>query len=105
MFAVQNGNHCSTENRPVVALVSVELGLFTGVIERYQPWIEGIFASIFMWALHSLAAHTACSISVCALRSQPSAAICRDARVGAAGCHAGYRVWGRRPPCCSFQEV
>lgn len=54
VLSVQNGNRGFTDNIPVVAVISVELGAFIGVIERFQPWIEGgIFASTLQWALHA----------------------------------------------------
>lgn len=51
----QDGNRGFGETIPVVALVTVDLGLFTGPGERNQAWIEGgIFAGTLVWALHSI---------------------------------------------------
>jgi nitroreductase len=42
-----------------LAVVSVESGLFTGVGERNQPWIDGSLAAMtFVWGLHSLGIHS-----------------------------------------------
>lgn len=51
----QNGNRGFTHEIPVLALITVDLGMFTGVGERNQAWIAGgIFATTLMWALHAL---------------------------------------------------
>ena len=51
----QNGNRGFAGLTPVVALVSVDVAHFAGPGERNQAWIEGgIFASTFVWALHSI---------------------------------------------------
>ncbi|WP_162246669.1 nitroreductase family protein [Microbacterium sp. Root53] len=55
LLAHQNGNRGFTSDVPALALITVDLGMFTGLGERNQPWIEGgIFSSTFVWALHSL---------------------------------------------------
>lgn len=55
ILAHQNGNRGFRENVPAIAVISVDLALFGGAIERNQAWIEGgIFASSLMWAFHSL---------------------------------------------------
>lgn len=72
VLSVQNGNRGFTENIPVVALISVELGAFIGVIERYQPWIEGgIFASTLQWALHAKGLQS-CMLNLSLLNAQAS---------------------------------
>lgn len=54
MLRYQNGNSGFTENIPLLALVSVEIGHFFGAGERNQAWIEGgIFSSTLVWALHA----------------------------------------------------
>jgi hypothetical protein len=54
MLVYQNGNRGFGSSIPTLALITVDLGMFTGLIERNQAWIEGgIFASTFVWALHS----------------------------------------------------
>jgi nitroreductase len=50
----QNGNRGFGHTIPTVLLVSVDLRLFVGVIERYQPWIEGgVFSMALTLALKS----------------------------------------------------
>jgi len=51
----QNGNRGFSTNVPTLALVSVDVELFGGSIERNQAWIEGgIFSSSLVWAFHAL---------------------------------------------------
>lgn len=51
----QNGNAGFGENVPRLAVVTVKSGLFLGVSERNQRWIDGgLFAMTFVWALHGL---------------------------------------------------
>lgn len=55
VLELQNGNAGFRESVPVVAVVSVERGLFLGPHERNQPWIDGaIFGMSLAWALHGL---------------------------------------------------
>ncbi len=55
MLKHQSGNRGFTENIPLLALISVEIGYFIGRRERNQAWIDGgIFASTLVWALQAL---------------------------------------------------
>lgn len=51
----QNGNSGFGHTVPALALITTEVGLFAGVNERNQVWIEGgLFAMSLCWALHGL---------------------------------------------------
>lgn len=59
ILAHQNGNRGFRSHVPTLALVSTDVALFGGSIERNQAWIEGgIFASTLVWALHALGLST-----------------------------------------------
>ncbi len=60
----QNGNSGLGEV-PVMALVTVDAGLFAGVGERNQPYVEGgLFSMSLVWALHSLGIDS-CMLNMC----------------------------------------
>lgn len=55
VLSFQNGNAGFGETVPCVAVVTVDLRMFTACGERNQPWIDGgLFAMSFVWALHSV---------------------------------------------------
>lgn len=59
VLAFQNGNAGFREKISTVALVTVDVRWFTGVIERNQPWIDGgMFAMTLVWSLHSIGLDT-----------------------------------------------
>jgi nitroreductase len=50
----QSGNRGFGHQIPVLLIVSSDMRLFSGVVERYQPWIEcGLFSMNLMLALHA----------------------------------------------------
>lgn len=60
----QNGNS-GLGDVPVMALITVDAGLFAGVGERNQPWIEGgLFSMSLVWALHGLGVDS-CMLNMC----------------------------------------
>ena len=55
LLEIQNGNRGFGHQIPMLLVITVDMALFTGVVERYQPWIDGgMFAMSLMLALHSL---------------------------------------------------
>ncbi len=55
ILALQNGNRGFGHTIPTLLVVTSDLRYFTGVEERYQPWIEGgIFSMALVLGLHSL---------------------------------------------------
>jgi nitroreductase len=53
-LSLQNGNSGFTDQIKTLALVTVDIRLFSGSGERHQAWIEGgLFAMTFVWAIHS----------------------------------------------------
>lgn len=59
ILSLQNGNAGFAETIPVLGVVTVRRGLFTGAGERNQRWIDGgLFAMTFVWSLHALGLNT-----------------------------------------------
>ncbi len=53
LLSQQNGNAGFGHTIPCLLAVTVDLRCFDGVIERYQPWIEGgVFGMMLLLALH-----------------------------------------------------
>lgn len=72
VLALQNGNSGFRESVPVVAVLTVDEGLFASPGERNQAWIEGgIFGATFVWALHSLGLDT-CMLNMSITNAQAS---------------------------------
>jgi len=54
ILALQNGNCGFGHTIPTLLIITSDLRYFTGVEERYQPWIEGgIYSMALILALHS----------------------------------------------------
>jgi len=55
LLSYQNGNAGFGHQIPCLLIITMDLKCFDGVIERYQPWIDGgMFAMSLLYALHRL---------------------------------------------------
>ena len=55
VLKLHNGSAAFASSVPVVGVVTVRTGLFSGAGERNQRWIDGgIFSSTLVWALHAV---------------------------------------------------
>lgn len=61
LLEVQAGSRGFGEQASALLVITVELGAFLGVAERYQPWIDGgMFAMSLVLALHDLGYGSCC---------------------------------------------
>lgn len=55
LLSYQNGNRGFGHRIPCLLIITMDLQCFDGVIERYQPWIDGgMFGMSLLFALHHL---------------------------------------------------
>lgn len=75
ILALQNGNRGFSDAIQMLAIVTVECGLFEGPGERNQRWIDGgLFAMTLVWALHAV------GLSTCMLNWSQTHAATRELR-------------------------